>query len=483
MRQLLTESVLLALLAAAAALVLAFWSRGLLAQFISGLPGLLAVRIDVRVLAFTVATALLTGVLFGLAPALQTCRPVSADSLKEGGRTVAGGLRVNRMRDLLVMAEIALACVLLLGAGLLTRSYARLHGVDLGFHSDRILSLTLVPTRSRYPDAASQAAYFEQVIERVGSLVGVEAVGADASLPLSQFSMSCSLEIEGRPRAEGTRDEPINCDIVNADYFSAMGIPLKKGRLFTEQDRSGSPLAVVVSEGFCRRHLASQEPIGTRIQCLGKDWSTIVGVVGDVHQWGPATEIRPQVYHCYLQTGCEMMSLAVRTAGDPLNLATAVRSCIRSVDKDQPAYSVMTLDQRLSDSLAGQRMNLWLSGLIGVLGLVLAGVGIFGLISFWVAERTFEIGVRVALGAQAADVLRLVMGQGLRLTLAGLAAGLAAAFGLTRFLRSMLYGVSPLDPLAFAGAILFLAVIALAAAWIPARKATKVDPMEALRCE
>ena len=478
-RQLLTESSLLALLGAALGLLLAFGIKDSVRGFLPVLKEVPSAGIDGRVLAFTFLAALLTGLIFGLAPALEASHLSLNESLKEGSRSMTGGRRSHRLRGMLVVSEVALALVLLVGTGLLVKCFFRLRSVDPGFRPDRLLTLSLSLSTSKYTNRPAQAAYFQQVIEQLRTLPGVEAIGADLSLPfVGPAGWMRPVEVDGK--STGAR-----CGVVNPDYFQALGIPVKQGRSFTDGDRAGSAKVVMVNETFVRHFLPGKEAVGQQIKYGYQDenWKTIVGVVGDVRVKGPTVDPGPQVYVCYLQEGTDAMGLALRTRGDPMSLAAAVRDRIRSVDRDQPVSGLMTMEQCISDFLIPQRMNMWLSSTLGALALALAALGIFGTMSFAVSQRTHEIGVRMALGAQTRDVLKLVVGQGLRLVLAGVVVGLLAAFGLTRFLSSLLYGVAPIDPATFAGVTLLLGGIALLACYLPARRATQVDPMTALRYE
>ncbi len=471
MRQVLTESVLLALPGGLLGLLAGLWAKGLLRPLLGNLPDLQPARLDLRVLAFTLSLTLLTGLLFGLAPALEASRVSPNDSLKDGAR--GGGSHRHRLSHLLVISEVTLALVLLLGAGLLAKSFVRLRKVDLGFQPERILSLRINLSKSKYPDARSQAAYFEQVLERIRRLPGVETAGLDASLPLSGHNVLVSqMSDDGKP------PDVLPIGVVNADYFRTMGIPLKKGRLFTDEDRAGKPKVALVNESFARSRFPGQDPVGKEV--LG---ATIVGVVGNVRAGGPTGPPSSLAYFSYLQSGGESMSLAVRTRSNPMPLSGAIRSQIVDLDPDQPVHGLATLDQRLADTVAPQRVNMMLSGVLGVVALALVAVGIYGVLSFSVAQRTHEIGVRVALGAQTGDVLGLVIGQGLKLALAGVFLGLVAGSWLTRFLSSMLWDVRPFDPWTFAGVSLFLAAISALACYLPARRAARLDPMSALRCD
>jgi predicted permease len=386
--------------------------------------------------------------------------------------------------------------VLLVGAGLLLKCFFHVRGLDTGFRTDRLLTMTIELSGKRYRDGPAQTAFFQRVIEELRSLPGVEMVGADWTMPMvgPWEGTRYWAEVEGQTNL-------VRCGTVNPDYFRALGIPLKQGRCFTDGDRTGAPQVVLVNESFVRRYLPDKEPVGQRIRCGEQEgdwnWKTIVGVVGDVREpgtgWGDfrsgtyrlalPSEAAPRVYFCYLQKGDSGMGLALRTQVDPMTLAAVARSRIRSLDPDQVVRDLKTMEQCISEAVIHQRSNMWLSGAFGALALLLAAVGIYGVLSFLVAQQTHEIGVRMALGAQTRDVLALVVWHGTRLIVIGGLIGLAAAAGLTRFLSSLLYGVSPMDPLAFGGVSAVLSAIALLACWLPARRAAKVDPMVALRYE
>jgi putative ABC transport system permease protein len=470
--QLLTESLLLALLGGTLGLLLGWWAKGVFAPLLQPLPKLQSVTIDARVVGFTLLLTVLTGVVFGLWPALVTSQLSLGDSLKEGTRSGGnGGLHQHRMSRLLVVSEVMLALVLLLGAGLLLKTFVRLQRVNLGFNPEQILSLRIDLSEEKYPDGKKQAAYFEQVIDRLRKLPGVEAVAIDAALPLGGYSFGMS-----QSRNDGKDPEIISAGIVNADYFRTMGIPLKKGRLFNDEDKAGSQPVALINESFARGHFANDDSLGKQVS-----EATIVGVVGDVRQGGPVDAPASLAYFCYLQRGFRSMSLAVRTKGNPSRLAGAIRAQIVSLDKDQPIHGLSTMKQSLSNTLSSQRVNMLLSGTLSLVALGLVAVGIYGVLSFSVAQRTHEIGVRMALGSRRVDVLKLVMAEGIILTLAGLLFGLLTGFGLTRFLSSLLWGVNALDPLTFACVSLFLLSVGAAACYMPARKAASLDPMVALR--
>jgi putative ABC transport system permease protein len=481
-RQLLTESVLLALLGSILGLLLAFGIKDAVRALLPALRNLPPVAIDGRVLAFTFLAALLTGLLFGLAPALRASRVELVESLKEGSRSVTGERRHHRLQGMLVIAEVAIALVLVVGAGLLIKCFCQARSVDPGFRTDHLLTMKIeINGLPRYASVPAQTAFLQKAIEELRSLPGVERVGADEAMPLvgPWEGTKYWAEVEGRTNL-------VLCGTVNPDYFRALGIPLKKGRGFTEEDRTGAPAVVLVNESFVRSYMPGKDPAGQQIRCGDEkddwNWKTVVGMVGDVRK--PPSEASPRVYFCYLQRGDIWgMGFALRTQVDPMTLAAAARARIRSLDPDLVVAEVKTMEKHLWESLGTQRMNMWLSGTVGALALGLAAIGIFGVMSFTFAQRTHEIGVRMALGAQARDVLRQVLWHGLKLTVSGALLGLAAALGLTRLLSSQLYGVSALDPLSFAGASVFLGAVAMLACYLPARRATKVAPMTALRYE
>jgi predicted permease len=489
LRQLLTESTLLGLLAGAVGLALAYWGKNLLIALIArNLPALEPIRLDYRVLAFNLGLGLLTGVAFGLAPALQASKVQLNESLKEAGRGAADGHSGNRLRNLLVVFEVALAMVLLCGAGLLFKSFLRLRGIDPGFRSDRILTLNVNLTPSQYPKPLERTRFFQQAIERIKRLPGVEAVGAGASLPLGGYSMSVSgLTIEGKPDAEAA----VSLVMVSPDYLRTLAIPLVLGRYFGDSDGEGAPSVVMVNESFARRFFAGENCLGKRIQNPGQktDWMTIVGVAHDIRPQ-PEEPAAPEIYLSYLQaeqvrmrTMASNMYLAIRTAGDPMSMAAAVRSQISLIDKSQPPFDVKTLDERRAGSLAPRRVSMLLVVAFAALALILGSIGIYGVVSYSVGRRTHEIGVRMALGAHQGQILGMVLRNGLGLIAAGVAIGLLASAGLTRLISSELWGVSATDPWTFAAVICVLAASGSAACLLPAWRAARVDPTRALRYE
>lgn len=489
--QLLTESTLLGLLGGTVGLALAFWGKNLLLAWISrNLPVLEPIRLDYRVLAFNLGLGLLTGVAFGLAPALQASQVQLNESLKEAGRSAAEGRSGHRLRNLLVVFEVALAMVLLCGAGLLFRSFLRLRGIDPGFRSDRILTLNVDLTHSQYPIPLDQTRFFQQAIERIRVLPGVQAVGAGTSLPLGGYEMTVTgLSIEGKPDA----DTAVYLVMVSPDYLRTLAIPLVQGRYFGDSDREGAPSVVMVNESFARRFFPGENCLGRRIQNPDRktDWMTILGVVRDIRP-RPEEAAAPEMYVSYLQgeqvhlrmteMGAEMY-LAIRTAGDPMKLAAAVRSQIGLVDKSQPPYDVKTLDERRAGSLAPRRVNMLLVVAFAALALILGSIGIYGVVSYSVGRRTHEIGVRMALGAHQGQILGMVLRNGLGLIAAGVGIGLVASAALTRLIASELWGVSATDPWTFAAVVTVLATSGFAACLLPAWRAARVDPTRALRYE
>jgi putative ABC transport system permease protein len=485
MRQLLTESVLLGVAGGAVGLLLALWGVDSLAASIGDdVPLARGAGFDLTVLLFTLGVSVLTGVLFGLAPALQASRPNLNETLKDAGRTSTAGFRRNRVRGLLVVSEVSLALVLLVGAGLMMKSFVRLREVDPGFNAANSLTFGFWLPDFRYPEPQQQARFFQQVLERIAQLPGVQTCGAISVLPLTGGSVNGSFNIDGRP--EQPEERVAEMRAVSANYFRAMQIPTPRGREFTERDGAAAPSVVVINETLARRYFPGEDALGRRLAFGDVDepvWREIVGVVGDVKGGGLSAETKPEMYVPYLQYPSAFMSVVVRGAPDPTTLTAAIRREVASVDKEQPVLNVRLMRQLVAESIAPQRFNTLLLGVFAAVALALATVGIFGVMSYTVTQRTHEIGIRMALGAQTGDVLRLVVKQGLTLTLFGVGIGLAGAFAVTRVLASLLYGVSTTDPMIFVGVSLLLAAVALVACYIPARRAMRVDPMVALRYE
>ena len=443
------------------------------------------VGLDARVLAFTVGVVALVGLLFGLAPALQASKPDLNDVLKEGGRGSSEGHGRNRVRAMLVVSEIALSLLLLIGAGLLIKSFMVLRDVNAGFDPHNVLTMRIGLPGDRYKEPQQQATFFRELTKRASALPGVESAGAVISLPLGGINSTFgrSFVPEGRPIVpeESFQTEHF---AMTGDYFQTMRIPVRAGRTFTDHDTAETQPVVIINETAARKVFPGQDPIGKRIIVWREEKFAreIVGVVGDVKAATLDEEIPSQIYVPHAQdAGWGTLGLAVRTKGDPAALTSPVRGVITSIDKDQPAFDIKTMDQVFSESVAKTRLIVLLFGVFSVLALLLATIGIYGVIAYSVAQRTHEIGIRLAMGAQRRDVLRMIISQGMILALIGVGLGLVGALAVTRVMKSVLYGVSTTDPLIFIGVPLLLTLVALAACYIGARRATKVDPMVALR--
>jgi predicted permease len=486
-RQLLTESVLLSAVGGAFGLLLAVWGLGLLRWLNpSDIPRLAAVGIDMRALGFTAAVAVLTGVLFGLAPALRSSRMNLSETLKEGGRSLAGSGQ-RRLRNLLVVTEIALSLVLLVCAGLLIRSFIRVQQVDPGFAPQNVLSMRMALVGPAYSEETRRMSFYQQLWERIRRLPGVEAAGGVSTLPLTGGIGWGSITIEGYDASSG--QSMIQADGRNASvgYFETMKIPLIRGRFFTEQDTKESAQVVIVDENMARTYWPKADPIGKRLKFGGPQskapWMTVVGVVANVKHYALDADSRVALYTPHLQSGAGSLVAVVRTATDPAGLAAAITREARAIDPNLPIFDVKTMEQWLSDSLARRRFAMLMLGLFASVAMLLAAVGVYGVMSYTVAQRTREIGVRVALGAQTRDVLRLVVRQGMSLAGLGVGIGLVAAIGAARLMAGLLFGVRAADPITFVAIASLLAFVALLACLLPARRATKVDPMIALHHE
>jgi putative ABC transport system permease protein len=487
-RQLLTESVLLFLAGGTAGVLVAYWGLGvLMALSPPDLPRLDDVRMDGSVLAFTLCVSLLTGLLSGLVPALQTSVRGLNDSLKEGGRGATVGRGSGRMRDLLVVSEVALSLVLLIGAGLMIASFVELKRVDLGFDPDRLLTMQLQLPGTKYPEPPQVAAFSSDLLERAATAPGVRSVGAITTLFLSTTPNSTIFSIEGRPDPPPTERVEVPVDVISPNFFEVVRTPLLQGRSFTDADRDGTTPVVIVNETMAKRFWPGEDPVGKRMKYgIGDDdstWMTIVGVVGDMRRTGFDESVRCETFLPLAQNPARRLTIVARATGEPASLAGTLREQVRAVDPDQPVFAVKTVDELLGDMVSQRRLTMLLFGVFAGLALLLAAVGIYGVMSYAVTQRTHEIGVRMALGAQVSDVLRMVVGKGMALALGGIAAGLAAAFALSRVMSSLLYGVSATDPLTFGGVALLLALVALVACYLPARRATRVEATIALRYE
>ncbi|MEW6128150.1 MAG: ABC transporter permease [Acidobacteriota bacterium] len=486
-RQLLTESVLLAIVGGTAGLLLANWGLQLLLQLApQDLPRVANVSLDARVLAFSAVITLLTGILFGLVPALHASKPNLQEPMKDASRGLTAGGNRQRMRSSLVVVEIAAALVLLVGAGLMLKSFWRLLQVDPGFAPEQALTMTVALPQNKYGDGTRQTAFFQQLLDNVKALPGVESVGAASHIPLDGNDSVVSYEVKGQPPAPPGSFTSANYFIIEGDYFGAMGIPLRKGRVFSEHDTKDAPLVVMINETFARKNFPDENPIGKSLNFDSADnpvYREIIGVVGDVKYYGLDREATQQLYFPASQEPERKMTLVARTAGDPLALTTAIRNQVHHLDKNQPVSDIKTLAQLVSTSIVSQRFSIWLLGIFATVALVLAAVGIYGVLSYVVAQRTHEIGIRMALGAGRREVFRLVVGHGMQLTMIGVVAGLSVAFVLTRLMATLLFNVSATDPLTYTLIGLLLVVVALLACYIPARRATRVDPLVALRHE
>jgi cell division protein FtsX len=487
-RQLLTESVLLSLAGGGFGLLLAFWGVAALAR-LSGasLPTMHGIQIDAWVLAFTLGVSAITGLAFGLAPAFQVSRVDMNAVLKEAGYSDTGGYR-NRFRHLLVVSEVALALVLLISAGLLIKSFARLRQVNPGFRTEGVLTMQVRLAEERFGAAQQKVNFVEQLLERLKALPGVQAAAATDHLPLTHYAMMTLMNVEGRlPQpAQGLgKEPPVSIASVTPDYFSAMGIAVKAGRAFTSRDPRGGAGIALVNEAFAKHYFPGESAIGKRIADVGTagGWLTIEGVVEDVRQSGLESEVTPEVYRAQTKGGGELLSFVIRTTRAPTSLASAVRAAVAEVDRNQPVFNLMTMGERLASTMTSRRLNVILLGGFAAVALLLAVVGIYGVMSYAVTQRRRELGVRQALGAQKSDVLGIVLSEGLRLTVAGVLIGLVVALALTRYLSSLLYSVKATDPLTFLAVALALSGVALFACYVPARRATKTDPMQALRHE
>ncbi|HSF23613.1 MAG TPA: ABC transporter permease, partial [Blastocatellia bacterium] len=481
----LTESLLLAIVGGAVGLLLAFWMVDVLVSFApTGTPRLEEIAIDRSVLVFTFGVAVVTGLIFGLAPALVSSKTDLTHALKEGGRDARAGARGNRVRSGLVVSEVALALMLLVGAGLLIKSFVNLQRVDPGFDPKNVLRVDLQVPRTRYPDRLHTAAFYKQLMDRVAGLPGVQTAGAVSSLPLSGGGTDSTFAIEGRPGPEPGQPQAAWYAKVTPGYFRTMGIRFLQGRDFTEADTAEATKVAIISETMARRYFSGGDPVGKRLVFgEGQDKREIVGVVADVKHFGLNVDARPTMYFAQAQYAERGMSLLVRTPGDPMSLAGAIRSEVWTLDRDLAVSSVMPMEELVATSLAEPRFVLLLLGLFAAVAMALSAIGVYGVMAYTVTQRSHEIGVRMALGAQMRDVLTLVVGQGMALVGGGVALGLIAAFGLTRVMESLLFGVSATDFTTFAATSVVLALVALGACFVPARRATKVDPMIALRYE
>jgi putative ABC transport system permease protein len=487
-RQLLTESVVLSIGGGGLGLFLAYWGVGLARQVApQDTPGINQAGLNLSVLLFTLGVSLATGIAFGLAPAFGASKGEVNLSLKELTRSGTGDVTSRRYRGLWVSLEVALALILFVGAGLLIRSFALLSRIDLGFDPHNVLTMGINLHGARYAKQPERANFFRQLVQNVEALPGVQSAGilGGGGLP-PDGGNGWGFLINGRPRPALNEQPNAVRWVANPDYFHTMGMSLLRGRLFTQDDTANSPAVAVINAAMANEYWHNRDPLGSRIQFPSGEkspWFTVVGVVNDIRNWSLEDQPLPEAYVCYTQSGPTPRHLLLRSASDPTSLVRAVRRQVELLDKEQPISEVRTMDDVVSEAEAGHRFPMILLGAFAALALILAAVGIYGVVSYSTQQRIHEIGIRMALGAQKRDVLRLVVGQAMLVTLAGAGTGVAAALALTRLMSSLLYGVSARDPWTLAAGSMILTAVGLLACYIPARRAAKVDPMVALRYE
>jgi putative ABC transport system permease protein len=485
-RQLLTESLMLASAGGLLGLLLANWGSGLLVRMSDGsLPIPEQIGIDQWAFGFTLLVSLAAGVIAGIAPAFQFSAADTSETLKQGtGRSGGSSVRQGT-RKALVISEVVLSIILLVGAGLMIRSFWKLQQVDPGFNTSNTLALSLGLPTTKYPEPHQHAAFFDRVLEQVRTLPGVVSAGATTTLPLSGGGSTQPFTIEGRPAGLVAEQPTAKVRYISPDYFQTMAIPLRQGRFFNEQDREKGAQVVIISETMARQFWPGESPLGKQLTPsfhLQQGPREVIGVVGDVKA-GLDTDLTAVMYMSYKQAPRPYMTIVARTASDPQNLIPAISKAVYEVDREQALWNVRTMEQVMTASVSGRRFNMTLLMIFAGLALLLAAVGVYGVMNYSVTLRRRELGIRLALGAQPGDVLRLVLGQGLSLTLIGVGAGLAAAYALTRLMESLLYGISATDFLTFFSVSAVLLIVGLLASYLPARRATKVDPMIALRSE
>lgn len=491
LRQLITESVLLALLGGALGLALSAWGVKLLVALNDKIPRSREIGIDLRVLGFTVGISLLTGIIFGLVPALQISKTGVAETLKETGRSSPITFGRRGSRSMLVVAEVAFALVPLIGAGLMVKSFARVLEVNPGFQKQNLLTLRLALPMSGYRELPKVKAFYQQILQKIEAIPGVISVGGVTGLPMASGSPRGPFIIEGRPLNPGEASPDSDRKVTTSNYLSTMRIPLIRGRYFTDQDNAEAPGVVIIDDAFARRYWTDEDPVGKRISFEGGPnnprWREIVGVVDHVKNYGLDVEAKEVLYYPHLQSTARELGLAVRTEGDPTGMATVVRNAIQSVDAQQPIFRVSTMERVVADSTTQRRFTTLLLAVFAVVALLLTAVGLYGVMSYSIAQRTQEIGIRMALGAQRGSVLRMVIGQGMTLALVGIVLGLlmslVLALFLGRYMKDLLFEVSAIDPTMFLIIPVVIGASALLASYIPARQATKVDPVIALRYE
>jgi putative ABC transport system permease protein len=491
-RQLLTESILLSLAGGVFGLLLAWASLGPLLNISAGsLPLAFTIGLNRSVLLFTILVSVITGLAFGIAPALRATRLDLRETLNEGSRGSTSGPGHQRLRGILIASEFALAMLLLVGAGLLLRSFSRLQDVSTGFQPDHLLVADLPLSQTAYAKPEQRYGFFDRLVDRAQTLPGVRSVGAASALPVSGIGGLLHFNIYGRPPKTPNDYIAAGYRAVTANYFETLSVPLLQGRFLTPADKEKTPAVVVINATMAKTYFAGENPLGKRMQIGATPesevpWMEVVGVVGDVTQ-GLGLEPKSEMYLPYRQADQVLpvfqLSVVLRTAGDPHQQAAALRSALAEIDPNQPLVKVRTMEDNMAATVAQPRFRTWLIGIFAGLALMLAAVGIYGVMSYSVTQRTSEIGIRITLGAQSVDVFRIVLGEGLRFALIGVAVGVAGGLVLIRLLSTFLYGVSATDPLTFFGVAILLIAVSVAACFFPARRATRVDPIEALRYE
>lgn len=490
-REALTESVLLALVGGALGLFISVWAIQALAHgipegFSKFIPGWSRLGVNLNVLAFTFIVSTLSGIFAGLASVWRSTRTNLNEALKAGSRSDSGRSGHNRLRNLLVVSEVALSLVLLIGAGLMVRSFIEMQRADLGIRPENVLAMEISLPRDSYQDKNGGRDFYQQLLQRVSALPGVVKAGAVNIVPISgSGDNSSTFQIVGRPPFTSGAAPYVDIRVATPGYFDAIGTTLHQGRLITEQDHERATRVILINETFAKRFLPGQQPIGQRIDFSGgeKEAWAVIGVVADVKNDDIEEQADPTVYLPYSQSAWLTMNLVIRGSQDPTQLASAVRAEVRAMDPNLPVYNIKTMDQMIYERASPKRLMTYVLGVFALIALSLSAVGIYGVMSYAVTQRTQEIGIRMALGAQARDVLKLVVRNGMSLALIGVAIGLAGAFALTRLLANLLFHVTPTDTATFAGISICLIVVALLACYVPARRATKVDPLVALRYE
>jgi putative ABC transport system permease protein len=482
MRQFLTESVLLSVVGGILGLILAKWGVDVLVALAGTLlPRGQEVGLDTRVVGFTLLLSVVTGIVFGLAPAIQASKTDVQRALKEG--STGGGFERNWLRSLLVIAEVTAALVLLVGSGLLIRSFMRLQETDAGMRPENVLALSVSLPTAKYNTHTSRIAFNDQLLARLSALPGVRTAGAISLLPLQTWGNNGPVVAEGEGPYPDGQEPNAEYRIASQDYFRALGVPLIAGRFFNDQDRENAPAVVIINQTLANEHFANQDPIGKRLRAGSPDWLTVVGVVGDVKQSGLTQAARAELFWSSLQTSRGGMSVVVRAESEPATLTSAVSEAVLAIDRNIPIYNVKTMEAVIAESFADRRLNMLLLGIFAAVALILAVIGIYSVISYTTMQSTREIGIRMALGAQSKDVLKLIIGHGAVLALIGVALGVVVALGVTRLMATLLYGVTATDPTTFISVSALLMAVALLACYLPARRAMKIDPMIALRYE